>query len=280
MVSIGGEFCIDAYEASLDVVGKSGRTLRRHSPYHTPKPGLRIGARTRRGDVPQAYLSQEQAAAACEAVGKRLCTDGEWVQACRGREPTRFPYGDEHVAGRCNDSGSSPLRKLHGADDSLETFGMEAMNDPRLNQQPNTVARTGRFSRCRNAYGVYDMVGNLHEWTADPAGTFRGGYYLDTTTHGEGCSYTTTGHNVKYHDYSVGFRCCSGGKGDSLVAKQRAKTKPKADKKKIHVVEKGDTLGGIAKRYDSSIALICEANKIAASDPIRPGQELVVPVER
>jgi LysM repeat protein len=59
-----------------------------------------------------------------------------------------------------------------------------------------------------------------------------------------------------------------------------AKTKPKADKKKIHVVEKGDTLGGIAKRYDSSIELICEANKIAASDPIRPGQELVVPVER
>jgi len=24
------------------------------------------------------------------------------------------------------------------------------------------------------------MMGNLHEWTADPAGTFRGGFYVDT----------------------------------------------------------------------------------------------------
>jgi formylglycine-generating enzyme len=277
MVSVGGEFCIDAYEASLDVVGRNGRTLRRHSPYHTPKRGLRVGARSRRGQVPQAYLSQEQAADACEAVGKRLCTDVEWVQACRGREPTRFPYGDQHEPGRCNDRGVSPLRKLHGAKDSLDVFGMEPMNNPALNQIPGTVARTGQFSRCRNSWGVHDMVGNLHEWTADPTGTFRGGYYLDTSTHGEGCSYVTTGHNVKYHDYSIGFRCCSGGKGDKLVAAQRAKKKPKPEKKKLHVVEKGDTLGAIARRYDSSVQEICEANRIAASDPIRPGQELVVP---
>ena len=38
------------------------------------------------------------------------------------------------------------------------------MNDPRLNQQPNTVAKTGAFARCSNALGVFDMVGNLHEW--------------------------------------------------------------------------------------------------------------------
>jgi formylglycine-generating enzyme len=278
MVSIGGQFCIDAYEASLDVIGKGGRTIRRHSPYHTPKPGLRVGARSRRGEVPQAYLSQERAAEACEAVGKRLCTDSEWVQACRGREPTRYPYGDEHISGRCNDRGVSPLRALHGADDSLDVFGMAAMNNPRLNQLPNTVARSGQFSRCRNAYGVHDMVGNLHEWTADPEGTFRGGYYLDTTKHGSGCSYVTTGHNVKYHDYSIGFRCCSGGKGDEVVAKQRAKRKPKPERRRIHVVEKGDTLSAIARRHDSSVERICELNGIAVSAPIRPGQELVVPL--
>ena len=28
------------------------------------------------------------------------------------------------------------------------------------------------------------MVGNLHEWTADSEGTFRGGYYMDTTING------------------------------------------------------------------------------------------------
>ena len=65
------------------------------------------------------------------------------------------------------------------------------------------------------------MVGNLHEWTSAASGTFRGGYYLDTTQHGSGCDYVTTAHNVKYHDYSTGFRCCKGGKRSkpALLAK-------------------------------------------------------------
>ena len=53
------------------------------------------------------------------------------------------------------------------------------------------------------------MVGNVHEWTADPAGTFRGGYYLDTRINGEGCDYRTVAHEPTYHDYSTGFRCCA-----------------------------------------------------------------------
>ena len=39
------------------------------------------------------------------------------------------------------------------------------------------------------------MMGNLHEWTADPAGTFRGGYYVDTVINGNGCLYATTAHD-------------------------------------------------------------------------------------
>ena len=99
--------------------------------------------------------------------------------------------------------------------DDAVTFGWERMNDPRLNQVPGSLARTGSHKKCRNALGVYDMVGNLHEWTADPEGTFRGGFYLDNTTHGLGCRYLTTGHSASYHDYSTGFRCCAdrGGQG-------------------------------------------------------------------
>ena len=83
------------------------------------------------------------------------------------------------------------------------------MNDPRLNQLEGALARTGSHSGCTNDYGVYDMVGNLHEWTSDPNGTFQGGYYLDTSINGEGCSYRTTAHDFDYHDYSTGFRCCA-----------------------------------------------------------------------
>ncbi len=82
------------------------------------------------------------------------------------------------------------------------------MNDPRLNRVKGTVARTGSFPRCRTESGVRDMVGNLHEWTRDADGTFRGGYYLDTHINGDGCDYRTTAHAPSYHDYSTGFRCC------------------------------------------------------------------------
>ena len=53
------------------------------------------------------------------------------------------------------------------------------------------------------------MVGNLHEWVADPKGTFMGGFFMDTFQNGEGCEYRTTAHGFDYHDYSTGFRCCA-----------------------------------------------------------------------
>ena len=87
------------------------------------------------------------------------------------------------------------------------------LNDPRLGQYEGGLARTGEHEECVNAYGVFDMVGNLHEWVAtDPNaihGTFAGGYYLDTTINGDGCNYRTVAHAHDYHDYSTGFRCCA-----------------------------------------------------------------------
>ena len=83
-----------------------------------------------------------------------------------------------------------------------------AMNSPLINQLPDSLLATGERAACTNGYGVYDMVGNLHEWTGEKSGAFRGGYYLDTHKNGEGCRYVTTAHNASYHDYSTGFRCC------------------------------------------------------------------------
>jgi len=88
------------------------------------------------------------------------------------------------------------------------------LNDPALGQVDGALSRTGEHAECVNGFGAFDMVGNLHEWVAtDPVaihGTFAGGYYLDTTINGEGCNYRTVAHAHEYHDYSTGFRCCSG----------------------------------------------------------------------
>ncbi len=88
------------------------------------------------------------------------------------------------------------------------------LNDPALGQVDGALSKTGEHEGCVNGFGAFDMVGNLHEWVAtDPAaihGTFAGGYYLDTALNGDGCNYRTVAHAHEYHDYSTGFRCCSG----------------------------------------------------------------------
>jgi formylglycine-generating enzyme required for sulfatase activity len=87
------------------------------------------------------------------------------------------------------------------------------LNDPGLGQVEGALAKTGEHEECVNGFGVFDMVGNLHEWVAtDPStvhGTFAGGYYLDTSLNGDGCNYRTVAHAHDYHDYSTGFRCCA-----------------------------------------------------------------------
>jgi formylglycine-generating enzyme len=209
MANVLGRFCIDKYEAStVEMLPK--KKTRKHSPYE-PVDGLKVKAVSRRGVLPQAHISRNQAEAACQNAGKRLCTDEEWLTACRGKKPTTYPYGDEHKVGACNDRGVSSFNAYYGvagAEAPKEAYTWANMNDPRLNQMKGTLAKTGAFKQCRSGFGVYDMVGNLHEWTANPKGTFRGGYYLDTHQHGDGCDYKTTAHKPTYYDYSTGFRCC------------------------------------------------------------------------
>jgi formylglycine-generating enzyme len=209
MASILGKFCIDRFEASTVEVLEGGKT-RSHSSF-VPVDGIVVKAVSKKGVKPQAYISRDQAEAACHEAGKRLCSDDEWITACKGKHPTQYPYGDDHKDGYCNDSGVSSFSKYYGggnADTPQEAYTWSNMNDPRLNQLEGTLAPTGHFRKCRNGFDVYDMVGNLHEWTAAKGGTFRGGYYLDTHINGDGCGYRTTAHAPTYHDYSTGFRCC------------------------------------------------------------------------
>jgi formylglycine-generating enzyme required for sulfatase activity len=197
-------YCIDRWEGSLVESGPAGEKA--FSPYESVA-GHKVRAVTKGGVVPQAYISRNEAHDACVASRKRLCTETEWVRACEGAQKTTFPYGEGRKAGYCNDHGRAPLATLYAGNGDAHSY--EPMNDPRLNQLPGTVAKTGQFTHCKSSYGAFDMVGNVHEWVDDPSGTFRGGYYLDTSINGEGCNYKTVAHDAAYHDYSTGFRCCA-----------------------------------------------------------------------
>jgi sulfatase modifying factor 1 len=205
MVLVEG-FCIDRWEAALALVDDGGRTIGSHSPFVHPG-GASVRAVSIRGAVPQAYIDGETAEAACVASGKRLCTDTEWLRACQGAAGHTYPYGDALEPGRCNDA-----RETHPA---IEYFGTadawiwSELGHPCIAQLPDGLQVTGAFAACESDDGVLDMMGNLHEWTADPDGTFRGGFYVDTALNGPGCLYATTAHDRTHWDYSTGFRCCA-----------------------------------------------------------------------
>jgi len=204
MIPVAG-FCIDRYEAMLAEVN-GDESLSAWSPYANPG-STRVRALSVPGVVPQGYINQVQAAAACTEAGKRLCTDTEWLRACQGAAESTYPYGDVLQPGVCNDA-----RTCHPAVQYFETtedWIWSELGNPCINQLPDGLAATGEYDGCISADGAFDMMGNLHEWTADPTGTFRGGFYVDTVINGPGCLYRTTAHGVTHWDYSTGFRCCA-----------------------------------------------------------------------
>ena len=216
-----GAFCIDRWEASLAEVGGVKRA-RWPGNQRVPSRRHDLVARSVPDQKPQAYVSGAEAARACDNAGKRLCALDEWLRACRGPRGRAYPYGEQREAGRCNERfrflTDHPVVALFERSAARETdparldrsqmWGQAFMNDPRLYDMPHGVEPTGSYPGCQSEYGVYDMVGNLHEWVDDPSGTFVGGFFMDTQQNGEGCGYRTRAHDFDYHDYSTGFRCC------------------------------------------------------------------------
>lgn len=207
MVLVAGRVCVDRWEGALVQVFPDGATAD-WSPYENPG-SRRVRAVSRANVAPQAYITGQESERACVEAGKRLCRRDEWLAACQGPARRTYPYGNTFMRGLCNVGRSPhPLISFYGrSDSSIYTF--TNMNNPGINQQPNSLARTGQYDRCVSQDGLFDMYGNLHEWIAEADGTFKGGFYADTDTNGPGCLYTTTAHGFTYRDYSTGFRCCA-----------------------------------------------------------------------
>lgn len=223
--------CVDRHEAHLVVVSPETRTESVH-PYHARPPSdARFEARSAEGVFPQAYISRTEAALACENAGKRLCSYDEWRAACGGKRGFVHPYANRARKGTCNSSKLHLLPTLFGNDPKTWKYE-EHFNSPRLNQEPGFLDRTGAFGECVSDAGVFDLVGNLHEWVSgtvtakfverlakDPIhrrkqpwrtgnAIFVGGFYSTSSEHGPGCFNVTIAHEPRYHDYSTGFRCC------------------------------------------------------------------------
>ena len=159
----------------------------------------------RKGEFPIIMVSWYEARDACKTEGKRLCSEDEWTYACEGEEATPYPNGYSREASECiNDR---PWRKF---DDQalMPRTGPRAMAE--LDRLWQGVP-SGTRAACKSKAGVYDMTGNIDEWTrssiaGERPSVLKGGYWGPVRTR---CRPATKAHDESHTFYQQGFRCCA-----------------------------------------------------------------------
>jgi formylglycine-generating enzyme required for sulfatase activity len=143
---------------------------------------------------------------ACAELGKRVCTDEEWTFACEGEEALPYAYGYERDPDKCNaDHGWTQYDAGKLAHRTQET-AMEEV-DRLWKGLPS-----GSMTACRSPFGVYDLTGNIDEWTQNKIsggkykGSMKGGYWGPVRAR---CRPATIAHNEEHFFYQEGTRCCS-----------------------------------------------------------------------
>jgi len=117
----------------------------------------------------------------------RLPTEAEWEYAARAGTTAPFHFGEQADTSKGNFRGVYP-RDLDEGQRTTESYGTEPV---------------GSYSP--NAYGLYDIHGNVSEWTVEAYnGRLPGGTLIDPDPRTDGNRYTLRGGS--WEDFAVRVR--------------------------------------------------------------------------
>jgi formylglycine-generating enzyme len=157
-----------------------------------------------KGAYPYVMVSYFESRDMCKAQGKRLCTEEEWTFACEGEEARPYPTGYSRDKTQCvidekwsrpKEGSLLPRDTEHAKNEIDRVFH---------------GAASGSARSCASAFGVYDMTGNVDEWTrssvpGERPSILKGGYFGPVRTR---CRPATRAHGEGHIYYQQGFRCC------------------------------------------------------------------------
>lgn len=117
---------------------------------------------------PLTGISFAEARSLCRSMERRLCTTAEWTAACLG-------LARSSTMRRCNTADAGP-------------------------------APTGSHPLCQTGEGVFDMIGNVREWTEDPVhgAVAAGGSYAS----GQADCFDRLYLSSDTRSPDIGVRCC------------------------------------------------------------------------
>ncbi len=145
-----------------------------------------------RGVVPAVLVPYYEAQNACEAEGKRLCTEAEFALACgvpKMLEACNFGRTDKTVL-------ASRFWKRERVAEELVRVDARRPSEP---------------SDCVSAHGVFDLLGNVQEWVSSDhpsgyGGAIKGGGYNESSID---CERSIQTRLVDVGYPNTGFRCCA-----------------------------------------------------------------------